>query len=255
MLEWLPNTWSSIAQFFSSLPWGTAGVWTLSISLLIVGFVGAIVPFLPGPMLIVIAGIVHTLLLPEQGMSTWGIVLLIVWFCLAYAVDFFSGMMGARWFGASRWGITGVFIGGIVGLFFGPLGLLLGPLVGGFAFEMLFANGTAFSEVDYDVSGTEITGFPSALTGKFIFIQFSENNYGVPCSNITNTVAYSVNGALSYSFANNPLAFSLYANGALLAKGSSYDYTANSAGYTLTSAINNNYTLLNNQTYARDGAA
>ena len=115
-------------------------------------------------------------------------------------------------------------------------------------FEMLFANGTAFSEVDYDVSGTEITGFPSALTGKFIFIQFSENNYGVPCSNITNTVAYSINGALSYSFANNPLAFSLYANGALLAKGSSYDYTANSAGYTLTSAINNNYTLLNNQT-------
>jgi uncharacterized protein YqgC (DUF456 family) len=140
MLEWLSNTWSSIAQFFSSLPWGTAGVWTLSISLLIVGFIGAIVPFLPGPLLIVIAGIVHTLLLPDQGMSTWGIVLLILWFCLAYAVDFFSGMMGARWFGASRWGITGVFIGGIVGLFFGPLGLLLGPLIGGFAFELFFAK-------------------------------------------------------------------------------------------------------------------
>ena len=122
-------------------------------------------------------------------------------------------------------------------------------------FEMLFTNGAAFSEVDYDISGVNITGFPAALTGKFIFIQFAENNYGVPCSNITNTVAYSVNGALSYSFANNPLAFSLYSNGALLAKGSSYDYTANSAGYTLTSAINNNYTLLNNQTYARDGAA
>lgn len=140
MLEWLSNLWSSTAQFFSSLPWGTAGVWTLSIGLLFVGFVGSIVPFLPGPMLIVIAGIVHTLLLPEQGMSTWGIVLLMVWFCLAYAVDFFSGMMGARWFGASRWGITGVFIGGIVGVLFGPFGLLLGPLVGGFAFEMLFAK-------------------------------------------------------------------------------------------------------------------
>jgi uncharacterized protein YqgC (DUF456 family) len=140
MLEWLSSTWSSIAQFFSSLPWGAAGVWTLSISLLIVGLVGAVVPFLPGPLLIVIAGIAHTLLLPEQGMSTWGIVLLIVWFCLAYAVDFFSGVMGARWFGASRWGITGVFIGGIVGLFFGPLGLLLGPLAGGFAFELFFAK-------------------------------------------------------------------------------------------------------------------
>ncbi|MFM2167514.1 MAG: hypothetical protein RIS79_1885, partial [Verrucomicrobiota bacterium] len=64
MLEWLSSAWSSVAQFFSGLPWGTLGVWSLTVSLLIVGFVGAIVPFLPGPLLIVVAGIVHTLLLP-----------------------------------------------------------------------------------------------------------------------------------------------------------------------------------------------
>jgi uncharacterized protein YqgC (DUF456 family) len=33
-----------------------------------------------------------------------------------------------------------VFLGGVVGLFFGLPGLILGPLVGGFAFEMLFAK-------------------------------------------------------------------------------------------------------------------
>lgn len=122
-------------------------------------------------------------------------------------------------------------------------------------FELLFNNGCAFNEVDYDLSGKDIVGFPSLLTGRFFFIQFAENNYGVPCSNITNTVAYSADGELSYIAPNNPLAFSVYANGALLAKGSSYDYTATGAGYNLTTAFSNNFTLLNQQTYARDGAA
>ena len=122
-------------------------------------------------------------------------------------------------------------------------------------FECLFNNGCAFNEVDYDISGKDILGFPSLLTGRFFFIQFAENNYGVPCSNITNTVTYSAADELSYIAPNNPLAFSLYANGALLAKGASYDYTATSAGYNLTTAFSNNYTLLNQQTYARDGAA
>jgi hypothetical protein len=47
----------------------------------------------------------------------------------------------------------------------------------------------------------------------------------------------------------------VYANGALLAQGASYDYTASSANYILTTAFNNNLTLLNQQTFARDGAA
>ncbi len=122
-------------------------------------------------------------------------------------------------------------------------------------FELLFVNGSAFNEIDYDLNGLEIGGFPSSLTGRMIIVQFSKNNFGVPASNITNTVAYSTNGALSYSFDNNPLSFALYANGSSLVKGGSYDYTATSAGYNLTAAIPNNFTLLNQQTYARDGAA
>ena len=122
-------------------------------------------------------------------------------------------------------------------------------------YELLFVNGVALNEIDYDLSGPTIGGFPANITGKFIFIQFAANNLGVPASNITNTVAYSTNGALSYTFPNNPLSMQLYANGALFAKGSSYDYTSTSAGYNLTAAINNNFTLLNQQTFARDGAA
>jgi len=122
-------------------------------------------------------------------------------------------------------------------------------------FECLFINGVSLNEIDYDLTPPAIGGFPGALTGRFVIIQMAANNLGVPASNITNTVAYSTSGALSYVFPNNPLSMQLYANGALFAKGSSYDYTATTAGYNLTSAINNNFTLLNQQTFARDGAA
>lgn len=122
-------------------------------------------------------------------------------------------------------------------------------------FEMIYVNGCQINEIDYDLNGNTIYGFPSSVTGKMTFIMFSENNFGVPCSNVLNTVAYSTNGALSYNFPNNPLSMEVYANGALLTKGSGYDYTATSAGYNLTTAFPNNYTLLNQQTFARIGAA
>jgi uncharacterized protein YkvS len=122
-------------------------------------------------------------------------------------------------------------------------------------FECFYVNGVQINEIDYDLTGPIIGGFPAPVTGRFIFIQYSMNNFGVPASNVTNTVAYSVSGALSYVFPNNPLAMAVYANGALLANGSSYDFTATTAGYNLTNAINNNFTLFNQQTFARDGAA
>jgi hypothetical protein len=140
MTEWLTNAWDATAHFFTSMPWEMLSVWSLTTCLLLVGIIGSVVPFLPGPFLIFIAGIVHTLLLPEAGMSSWGFVLLSLGLVLSYVVDFVSGAVGARWFGASRWGIAGVFIGGIAGLFFAPVGLVLGPLIGGVSFELIFAK-------------------------------------------------------------------------------------------------------------------
>ena len=122
-------------------------------------------------------------------------------------------------------------------------------------FEMIYLNGCNFSEIDYDLSEKTITGFPSSATGKMTFIMFAENSFGVPASNVTNTTAYSVAGETSYPFASNPLSMEVYANGALLAKGSGLDYTASESSYTLTTAFPTNSTLLNQQTFARIGAA
>lgn len=122
-------------------------------------------------------------------------------------------------------------------------------------FEEIFVNGSQFNEIDYDIVAGAINGFPSTLTGNFTLIQWNQNNFGVPCSNIINTVAYSVASQVAYTFGSNPLAMEVYANGALLTKGSGYDYTATSTNYVLSTAFPDSTTLLNQQTFARDGAA
>ena len=122
--------------------------------------------------------------------------------------------------------------------------------------EMIFVNGSAFNEIDYDLSGDGIiNGFPSTLTGKLIVIQYNNNNLGVPCSNINNTIGYSVASQTSYIFDSNPLSMEIYANGCMLTKGASYDYTATDANWFLVTAFDNNATLLNQQRFARIGAA
>jgi hypothetical protein len=122
-------------------------------------------------------------------------------------------------------------------------------------FEQIYVNGSQFNEIDYNLADNLLDGFPSAVTGTVDIIQFSANNLGVPCSNITNTVAYSETGVVTYIFASNPLAMEVYANGVLLIKGGGFDYTASNVNFVLTTAFSNNFTLLNQQTFARIGSA
>jgi hypothetical protein len=124
-------------------------------------------------------------------------------------------------------------------------------------FESIYINGSQISEIDYNVNTTTngIDGFPSPATGKIIIVMYTQNNLGVPASNIANTVAYSTAGQTTYPFINNPLAIEIYGNGCLLTKGSGYDYTASANNFILTTAYDNNSTLLNQQTFGRTGAA
>lgn len=121
--------------------------------------------------------------------------------------------------------------------------------------ESIYVNGLQISEIDYNITSGTINGFPGPLTGNMTIIMYSPNNLNVPASNIANTAAYSTNGQTTYPFSSNPLSMEIYANGAILAKGTGYDYTASSVNYILSTAFNNNLTLLNQQTFARIGAA
>jgi uncharacterized protein YqgC (DUF456 family) len=118
-----------------------AFAWTLVIVLMIAGVIGSIVPYIPGAALILAGAVVHQLMLGDGGTSGWWIIgVLFVMAVLSYVVDIVAGAMGARRYGASKWGAWGGFIGAIVGLFFGLPGLLLGPVIGVLAGELILAR-------------------------------------------------------------------------------------------------------------------
>lgn len=120
-------------------------------------------------------------------------------------------------------------------------------------FELPFLNGCAIPDQDYDISGNTYVSVPNIMTGDLDIIQFTGNNVTTPTGNYVNMVRYTVIGQAGYSFASIAGGFNLYANGALLVNG--VDYTSTTGSYTLTVTPTNNTTVLQQQTFARYGAA
>lgn len=124
--------------------WGTvgaAGAWIVTSCLLIAGAVGCVLPVLPGHLILLIAALAHRLMLGGQsGLEWWSFLVLGLLMAISQTFEVLSGAAGSKWFGGTRWGAGGAFIGSIVGMFFMPFGLLLGPLIGAFAFELAFAR-------------------------------------------------------------------------------------------------------------------
>ena len=113
--------------------------WTLIILLIVVGVIGTFVPLLPGTTLILAGAVVHKLVFTEgpHALSWWVIGGMFVLMIVSYAIDFISGAVGAKYFGATRWGAVGGLVGAIVGIFFGLPGIFIGPLVGVLAGELI----------------------------------------------------------------------------------------------------------------------
>ncbi|MEM1157037.1 MAG: DUF456 domain-containing protein [Verrucomicrobiota bacterium] len=108
-------------------------------SLLIAGIAGSILPVIPGSPLVLAGAILHKLLFPEAT-EWWLIVLLIGAVVLAVVLEWLGGMLGAKYFGSSKWGIIGALVGGLIGLFFSLLGILIGPIIGAVLFEWCLAK-------------------------------------------------------------------------------------------------------------------
>lgn len=128
----------------SSAVWGGVGkgvAWFVTICLLLAGAVGCILPVLPGHLILLIAAVAHWLMLrAESGLQWWSFVLLVLLMAISQTFEMLSGAAGSKWFGGTRWGAAGALAGTIVGMFFLPFGLLLGPLIGAFVCEIAFAR-------------------------------------------------------------------------------------------------------------------
>jgi uncharacterized protein len=115
--------------------------WSLTLVLMLVGFVGVIVPMLPGTTLILVAAIIHKLILPDD-LSWLAIGLIALFWVFSVVADIAGVVLGTKWFGGSRWGMAGATGGAFVGVFFSLPALLLGTIFGAIAAEKLVAKKT-----------------------------------------------------------------------------------------------------------------
>ena len=109
------------------------------IALIIIGFIGSALPVLPGPPL---AWVGYLLLHwtdrvkdnPNYDNSLWIMLFFVI---LVTILDYVVPVWGTKRWGGSKAGMWGATIGLIVGLFFGPAGIIIGPFAGAFIGELI----------------------------------------------------------------------------------------------------------------------
>jgi uncharacterized protein len=136
--------------------------WLLTLGLMLLGLVGTLVPLVPGTILILCGAVLNHFALHSIGWRTLAAMTFMM--IAAQALDIVSGSLGAKWFGATRWGAIGGILGALVGLFFGLIGIFVGPLLGALIGELL--GGKGLLPAGRSSWGTVI-GTTAGIVGKF----------------------------------------------------------------------------------------
>ncbi len=107
--------------------------------LMVLGIAGCVLPVVPGPPLSYLGLIAIHLTVRVEFTSKfliwWGIITIVV-----AILDYVIPIWGTKLFGGSKYGIWGSMAGLLAGLFFPPVGLIIGPFIGAVAGEMIAGN-------------------------------------------------------------------------------------------------------------------
>ncbi len=125
------------------------------IAVMLVGVVGAVVPGIPGPSLILGAIVVWTIIQGFGNVNWIPLIAIFVILILSAGVEILATYWGAKRAGASQWGQIGAIVGLVLGFFGllpalpfgGPLiGILVGPLLGAIIGEFLYRRNLPLGE-------------------------------------------------------------------------------------------------------------
>lgn len=141
------SIFSASGLIFSNLPRGLTDptpnppnmdlFWTiLGVILAIVAIAGSILPLLPGPPVAYLGLLLQQLKsappFTPKFLVIWAIIVIIT-----LVLDYLIPIWGTKKFGGSKYGIWGCTIGFVAAFWMGPMGVILGPLLGAFIGEML----------------------------------------------------------------------------------------------------------------------
>ena len=108
----------------------------ISFILVIVGLLGCILPVLPGPPL----AYVGLLLVHVTDKVDFSPAQLVCWLLLVVVLqvlDYLTPMLGSKYTGGTEYGNRGSIAGTVLGLFFMPWGIIVGPFIGAVLGELL----------------------------------------------------------------------------------------------------------------------
>ena len=156
-------------------------IWTiLSAILILLGIVGTLAPLLPGAPLALGGLLLYGYVTDFEGFSGWAVAIFIVLTLFTFFIDFFGPAFGTAGKRASRSATIGATLGAVLGIFvFGPVGIIVGPLLGAFVAEYLATRNlqTAMQVtrgvfVAFIVGTAVKLGIVFAMAGYFIYLLF-----------------------------------------------------------------------------------
>lgn len=111
----------------------------LGAALVLLGFIGSILPIIPGPPISWVGLLLlkWTDFILDHGTAYENALWILLFFVVLVTIlDYVVPIMGTKKFGGSKRGVWGATIGVVVGLFFGPLGIIIGPFLGAYIGEI-----------------------------------------------------------------------------------------------------------------------
>ena len=108
----------------------------LAFLLLVAGIAGCVLPVLPGPPL-AYAGMLLLHLTDKVHFTTPQLVIWLVVVIVLQVVDYITPLLGSKYSGGTSFGNRGCMAGTLLGLFFMPWGVIVGPFIGAVVGEML----------------------------------------------------------------------------------------------------------------------
>ena len=129
VLATVTGTWYNVAMDIAFIILGSI--------LLILAFIGCVVPVLPGPLLAFTGLLCARGIAPHESPSLGMIAAAACFVTVTLVLDYIVPAMGAKKFNCGRMGVFGCIAGTIIGLFFMPFGLILGPFLGAMLGELI----------------------------------------------------------------------------------------------------------------------
>lgn len=154
-------------------------LWIIGAVLALTGLCGMLLPFLPGAPFLFLGLLFGAWAEDFRYVGPGTLLVLAALAALTYLVEFAASILGVKKYGGSNRAMFGAALGGIVGMFFGLPGILLGPMVGAVLGELSLqrtldqASRAGFGTVvgmAVGMAGKLAIGI--AMLGLFLFVRF-----------------------------------------------------------------------------------